>query len=145
MTSTVLIHLIDNKHLLEPLPDLSYSLKVLPAGDLKACKLHSVPSEDELVRVEGDAVFATDVQPVTRLEEALINTVCPKECVIHTLCLVGYIRDDFVEAPGITVSRSNVSLRSIAISISSPRVMKIVKCLITIPCIEDSLLLAMRN
>ena len=56
--------------------EVANGIEVLPAwahsviGDFKARKLDSVRTEDELVRVKGDAVVSANIQPINCLPEA---------------------------------------------------------------------------
>ena len=45
-------------------------------GDFKASELISVQTEDELVRVMGDAMVSTNIQPINCLPEARTEVVC---------------------------------------------------------------------
>ena len=58
-------------------------------GDFKAAKFNSVSPKYKFVRVEDDAIVATNVEPINRLEEALGEIVSPKKCAINALVLLG--------------------------------------------------------
>jgi hypothetical protein len=72
--------------------------------DLKSSELNCISSKLEFLWVENDAVLATDIKPMGCLVEAFLNGIRPQQCIVNALCLVGYIGDDLIVAPGITIS-----------------------------------------
>ena len=58
-------------------PDVPLAWTYGVIGNFEACKFNLVLSKAKLLRVEGDPMFTTDVQPVCGLEEALFNRIGP--------------------------------------------------------------------
>ena len=56
-------------------------------GDFEAGKFNSVSPKCKFVRVEDDAIVATDVDPLKCLEEALGEIVSPEMPAINAFCL----------------------------------------------------------
>ena len=79
-----------------------YCIKVFLAwpdvdgGDFKARKFISVNPKYKFVRVEDDAIVATDVEPLNCLEKALGETVGPEKRVINAFGLVRDMRDNLI-------------------------------------------------
>ena len=120
-------------------------------SDLKSSKLHDVLSKNEFLWIQYDAIIAANMQPLTCLEEAIFNGVCPHARVVDALCLIWECRDDFVEPAGVPTSGCNISLRRGTVAITAPggdegREMS-VTCpdgdrVVSIPCVEYRFFLA---
>ena len=65
--------------------------------DFKSCKQDGVSPEHELVGVKYNPVVSAKVEPIDRLEEALVKVIYPKEDVVNTFCFVGDVGDNLVE------------------------------------------------
>ena len=66
-------------------------------GDFEAGKFNNVSPKYKFVRVEDDAIVATDVKPLNCLEETLGEIVGPEKCVINAFGLVRNMRDNHIK------------------------------------------------
>ena len=73
-------------------------------GDFKARKFTSVSAKYQFVRVEDDAIVATDVEPLNCLEEALGEIVDPEKRVINAFGLVRDMRDNLIKSSGVPIT-----------------------------------------
>lgn len=89
-------------------------------GDLKACELHSVSSEHELVWVKYYSVVSTEVKPINGLEKALVKVICPKEGVVNTFSFVTDVRDNLVEPSRVAITRDDVTLGCCFVAVLIP-------------------------
>ena len=134
-----------------------YCIKVFLAwpdvdgGDFKARKFISVNPKYKFVRVEDDAIVATDVEPLNCLEKALGETVGPEKRVINAFGLVRDMRDNLIKSSKVAITKCHVQLGYCFVSVSHPwgnergEVAVIgVKGKVAIPTDKDSLLSATR-
>ena len=90
--------------------EVMYCIKVFLAwpdvdgGDFKARKFISVNPKYKFVRVEDDAIVATDVEPLNCLEKALGETVGPEKRVINAFGLVRDMRDNLIKSSGAPIT-----------------------------------------
>ena len=73
-------------------------------GDFVASKFNSVHPKYKFVRVEDDAIVATDVEPLNCLEEALGEIVGPEKCVINAFGLVRDVGDNLIKSSGVAIT-----------------------------------------
>ena len=73
-------------------------------GDFEAGKFNSVSPKYKFVRVEDDAIVATDVDPLKCLEEALGEIVSSVKHVVNTSGLVRDMRNNLIKSSGVAIT-----------------------------------------
>ena len=89
-------------------------------GDYEPGELHLVLCKAEFLRVQGDAIRGTNVQPLHCLMEGALDVVCPQQGIIDALGFVGYVGDEGVVPCRVGVSRGDVALRGYEVAVPSP-------------------------
>ena len=92
----------------------------LCGGDYEPGELHLVLCKAEFLRVQGDAIRGTNVQPLHCLMEGALDVVCPQQGIIDALGFVGYVGDEGVVPCRVGVSRGDVALRGCEVAVPSP-------------------------
>ena len=64
--------------------------------------------------------MTTEVEPIDRLEEALLEVICPKEGVVDTLSFVADVGDNLVEASRVAITGGDVTLGCCFVAVSAP-------------------------
>ena len=90
--------------------EVTYYIKVFLArpdvggGDFEACEFNSISPKYKFVRIEDDAIVATDVEPLNCFEEALGEIVSPEKRVVDAFGLVRDMRDKLIKSSGVAVT-----------------------------------------
>ena len=73
-------------------------------GDFEACEFNSVSPKYKFVRVEDDAIVATDVKPLDCLEEALGEIVGPEKRVVNAFGFARDMTDNLIKSFGVAIT-----------------------------------------
>ena len=64
--------------------------------------------------------MSAEVEPIDRLEEALLKVICPKEGVVDALSFVADMGDNLVKSSRVAITGGDVTLGCCFVAVAAP-------------------------